>query len=268
MVVFPNAKINIGLDILSRRTDGYHDIETVFYPVGLCDILEIVTSGKMEFFQTGIVVQGSDSDNLCIRARELFGKKHRIPSVSIHLHKIIPTGAGLGGGSSDAAFTLKVLRDMFIPEIPDSLLADYACELGSDCPFFIFNKPLFASGRGNEFRDIDLSLAGYFLYIIHPGIHISTSEAYAGAIPVTPGRQLFKLAGKKPETWKGSIKNGFEPALFKKYPLVKELQEILYDAGAFYASMTGSGSAVYGIFTSEPGVIDCPEQWYCWQGRL
>jgi len=268
MVVFPISKINLGLNILRKRKDGYHDISTCFYPVPYTDILEILPGkGETTFAATGLAIPGYANDNICIKAWELVDQKHGIGPVRIHLHKIIPTGAGLGGGSSDAAYTLKVLNDLFELRLTTELLAQYALELGSDCPFFIEGKPVLASGRGEMFESTNFSLSGYYLVLLYPAVHVSTAMAYAGVKPGEPIQTLRSILGDMPvDSWRGAIKNDFEESVFEKFPKLSTLKQVLYEAGALYASMSGSGSSVYGIFTSEPTLPgDLP---VVWQGIL
>ncbi|QSE95937.1 4-(cytidine 5'-diphospho)-2-C-methyl-D-erythritol kinase [Fulvivirga lutea] len=248
MVVFPNAKINLGLNILSKREDGYHNIESCFYPFDLSDILEILPAKKLSFTSSGIAIPGNTKNNLCIRAFELLKADFNITDVQIHLHKIIPIGAGLGGGSSDASFTLKVLNQLFDLQLTDDQLEAYAALLGSDCPFFIRNKPVLAKGTGTEFEDINISLAEYEIKIEYPQIHIGTAEAYAGVTPNKPSKSVKEILTQPISTWKNVLKNDFENSIFPNHPKIYSLKEDMYARGAVYASMTGSGSAVYGIF--------------------
>ncbi|HEV8284402.1 MAG TPA: 4-(cytidine 5'-diphospho)-2-C-methyl-D-erythritol kinase [Chitinophagaceae bacterium] len=253
MVVFPNCKINLGLNIVSKREDGYHDLETVFYPIGLRDALEIIKIGKdgkdIHLSTTGKVIDGEIRDNLCVKAHRLL--KNNFPNIlqiKMHLHKTIPSGAGLGGGSSDGAFTLKLLNHIFDLRLSTEKLLDYALQLGSDCPFFIINKPCFATGRGEFLEKIELDLSAYKLVIINPGIHVNTTEVFSMISPIQPSKSIKKIIQQPIETWEEELKNDFEEPVFKKYPVIKSIKDELYKAGAVYASMTGSGSTVYGIF--------------------
>lgn len=248
MVVFPNAKINIGLNIISKREDGYHNIESCFYPIELSDILEILPADKLSFQSTGISIPGDEESNLCLKAYQLIKSDYDIPPVQIHLHKIIPIGAGLGGGSSDATYTLKVLNSIFKLNIDDSQLEKYASKLGSDCPFFVNNKPVLASGTGIEFETINLDLSNYRIELKYPDIHIGTKEAYAGVNPIQPKKTIKELINLPISEWKDSIKNDFEDSIFPNHSKIESLKKSFYDDGAVYSSMTGSGSAVYGIF--------------------
>ncbi len=255
MLTYPNAKINLGLHVVEKRPDGYHNIETVFYPIGLCDILEVEPSescSDYSFSSSGIALNGDPEDNLIVKAYRLLQSEYEIPPIDITLIKQIPFGAGLGGGSSDAAFMLKALNEMFELKITPKKLEKIAAELGADCPVFIKNKAVFATGTGNEFTKIKLSLKNYFLVLVKPDIHVSTPEAYSLVVPEKPQFSLFESIQKPITEWKTWIKNDFEKSVFAKYPEIKELKNELYKMGALYASMSGSGSSVYGIFEKEP----------------
>jgi 4-diphosphocytidyl-2-C-methyl-D-erythritol kinase len=258
MVVFPNCKINLGLRILNKREDGYHNIETVFYPVLLKDALEIIPSGNtapIQFSNSGLVISGDASTNLCVKAYHLIKKDFpKIPCIKIHLHKAIPMGAGLGGGSANAAFTLLLLNKQFSLNLSTNQLIDYALQLGSDCPFFILNTPCIATGRGEIMEKLTLDLSGYNLIVVNPGIHVNTGEAFSylklqkiNNISVS----LKDIINNPISTWQQSLINDFEVSLFNKYPLIKEIKETLYKMGAVYAAMSGSGSTVYGLFDKQ-----------------
>lgn len=270
MISFPNAKINLGLNIIEKRKDGFHNISSFFYPIKLADILEVIESGKFSFSSSGLTVPGVERDNLVIRAYHLLKKDFDLPKVSIHLHKSIPTGAGLGGGSSDGAFMLKMLNILFELYLDDSLLEDYAAQLGSDCPFFVQDKPMVAMGRGEELDDFPLSLEGYFLFLVKPDQAISTHEAYQLITPRFPEVTIPDiLTGGSPETWKELLKNDFEEAIFKKLPDYRNIKNKLYEQGAIYASMTGSGSAFFGIFKEKPVLEhEFPASYFTWQENL
>lgn len=250
MLAFPNIKINLGLYITERRADGFHNLLTCFYPVQWNDVLEIVPSEKFEFLQTGLFVPGSLSDNLCVKAYHLLKKDYSLPEAYIHLHKIIPMGAGLGGGSSDAAFVLKTLNELFELKIGDSLLEEYAAKLGSDCAFFIQNKPTIASGRGELFQDCTLDLRGTHIAIVYPNVHVSTADAFSGVKPKPFDGDFESLLNDKTK-WKENLQNQFEETIFPKFPLLADIKNALYSKGAFYASMSGSGSAIFGLFEKE-----------------
>lgn len=250
MLFFPNCKINIGLDVLSRRADGFHDISTVMMPVkGLCDVLEIVPSEEpgLQFTQSGLEA-GPTDDNLCVRVWNLMAARYGLPGARIHLHKIVPTGAGLGGGSSDAAFTIKGLNKIFSLGLDNTVLESLAADLGSDTAFFIRNETSIASGRGEILEPYSLNIGGLRLVIVKPDVSVSTAEAYAGIVPHIPERPLAERVSANVREWKDSVTNAFEPHIFAKYPEIGRIKQRLYDAGAVYASMSGSGSAVYGIF--------------------
>ncbi len=257
MVSFPNAKINIGLHITGKRPDGFHNLETVFYPVMLRDALEIIElpshqQDDIQYSCSGFAINGRESDNLCIKAYHLLKKDFpELPAVSMHLHKGIPMGAGLGGGSADAAFMLLLLNKKFGLQITGSKLIDYAAQLGSDCPFFILNTPSYATGRGEVLEETGADLSDYKILVVYPGIHINTGEAFK-TLKLQPARTDLRKAILQPvETWKEVIVNDFETTVFENHPSVKALKESLYTAGASFAMMSGSGSTVYGIFKKE-----------------
>jgi 4-diphosphocytidyl-2-C-methyl-D-erythritol kinase len=259
MIAFPNCKINLGLHITSKRSDGFHNIETVFYPVNWCDILEVIENKnyrvgdeKVFFKNSGLVIDGDVKNNLCIRAYDLLDTMFNLPPVFLRLHKIIPFGAGLGGGSSDAAFTLKLLNEKFNLNSSVDDLKKYASQLGSDCSFFISNKPSLATGKGELLSEINLSLKGKYIAIVKPTFSISTKEAYSLVKPSEPKFNLQAFASLPMEEWKNNFVNDFEKPLFEKYSQLKELKKLLYDNGAFYASMSGSGSAMFGLFNQKP----------------
>lgn len=261
MLTFPNAKINIGLNIVEKRDDGFHNIESVFYPIGLKDALEVARDKDagdkpgIRLSSTGIAIPGSSSANLCVKAYELISKDYPLPPVKAHLHKVIPIGAGLGGGSADAAFFIKLLNDHFELGLAWGELHHYARQLGSDCSFFITNKPAFAEGRGDAYERIDLDLSQYTIALVYPNIHIGTAEAYSGVKPKKPSYSLEQTVLEKPvEEWRGIVHNDFEDSVFVKYPEIKAIKEKLYELGAVYSSMSGSGSSVYGIFKQEVDV--------------
>jgi 4-diphosphocytidyl-2-C-methyl-D-erythritol kinase len=262
VIVFPNCKINLGLNIIRKRSDGFHDIETIFYPLAIHDALEIIQTAleeniqssifNIQFSTSGLIVDGKAEDNLCPRAWQLLKKDFpELPSVKMHLHKTIPYGAGLGGGSADAAFTLTLLNRNFNLQLSTEKLLGYALQLGSDCPFFIINKPCFATGRGESLEPIALNLSAYTFVIVNPGIHVNTAEAFSLVTPALPSISVKQIIQQPVETWRGELKNDFEEAIFSKYPEIKNIKEELYKAGAVYASMSGSGSTVYGIFEKD-----------------
>ena len=253
MISFPNAKINIGLDIERKRDDGYHEISTLFYPVDWCDVLEIVPSKgvKTTLTITGDSLEGKVEDNLVMRAYRKLKSVIDIPPVDIFLHKIIPSGAGLGGGSSDAAYTLLTLNEMFSLGLDDNILAGLASELGADCPFFIYNRPMMASGIGTTLKDFDLSLRGSGIVIVKPDVSISTKEAYGNCVPRKSAIPLSDKLKKDRREWRGEVKNGFEEGLSQFYPEIDLIKGWMRKSGSFYESLSGSGSAVYGLFDME-----------------
>lgn len=270
MILFPNAKINIGLNIVEKRSDGFHNIETVFYPINLQDTLEIIKLKETEeslFTSYGISIPNHGA-NLCLKAYQLLKKDYRIPPVDIGLLKNIPIGAGLGGGSADAAFTLKLLNQLFELNLSIEKLEMYARKLGSDCAFFIQNKPVFASGKGDQFEEIDLSIQHYFIVLINPNIHISTAEAYANTRPVQTKKSIKELIKRPVNEWPQHIKNDFEDSVFPKYPAIAEIKNKLYCLGALYSSMSGSGSSVYGIFSSMPEIKKAFPDYFVWTGKF
>jgi 4-diphosphocytidyl-2-C-methyl-D-erythritol kinase len=266
MICFPNAKINIGLSVTGKREDGFHNIETLFYPVPLCDALEIIPSDKLSISQYGSLLPSDPDDNLAVIAYREMLKKYDFPPVNIFLRKAIPTGAGLGGGSADAAFMLKLIRKLYDIEASDEDLEEIASGIGADCPFFIKNKPVVATGTGNIFSPSDLSLNGYVIYVVKPPVDVSTKEAYSMIKPAEPSLRLEDLSSVPVPEWKDAVKNDFEPVIFDKYPAVKEIKDIMYEKGAEYASMSGSGSAVYGLF-KENVSPDFPEC-FVWKETL
>jgi len=276
MICFPNAKINIGLHVTGKRDDGFHNIETLFYPVQLSDILEIIPLTEKDpdcklFENTGIHIETDPSDNLCVRAWRELNKVRPLPEVKIHLHKVIPHGAGLGGGSSDAAFTLKALNGMFNLNMTDPELASIAAVIGSDCPFFIYNRPMMATGRGEILKPSGINLTGFKIIIVHPGVGVSTSWAYSRIkVRNRPG-SLPEIMATDPSKWQGRVINDFESAVFEAYPVIREIRQKLISSGAFYASMTGSGSAVYGLFEGNTGFSTPGELFpgmFVWKGVL
>lgn len=269
MITFPNAKINIGLYITSRRPDGYHNLETLFYPIGLCDVLEIVPSqsGKTTLTVTGIAVDGDTEQNLVMRAYRLLESQYELPAVDIHLHKVIPFGAGLGGGSADASYALRMLRDMFSLPLSDDDLAIQAARLGADCPFFIYNRPLIATGIGDCFSNIDFTLAGKKIVLVKPPIAVSTAEAYSNVTPQAPSVPIGAGVAQAITQWKDMVVNDFEKSVFPKHPRIAAIKQQLYDMGAEYASMSGSGSSVFGIFDKDAYTENIFTDCYVWEGE-
>ncbi len=257
MVLFPNCKINIGLNITSKRADGYHNIATVFYPINWHDAVEMISlpdndalSASPNFTQSGLSIPGKEADNICLKAYRILKRDFPgIPPVKMHLHKTIPTGAGLGGGSSNGAFTLLLMNKKFDLNLTAEQLTAYALKLGSDCPFFIVNAPCYATGRGELTEPLPLDLSAYSFLIVHPGIHIQTAWAFSKLTPAQPSTPIKSIVQQPLETWSNELVNDFELPVFREYPQVEEVKKALYANGALYASLTGSGSAVYGIFS-------------------
>lgn len=255
MITFPNAKLNLGLDILRKRPDGYHDLESLFIPYdGLRDVLEIVPTTKMEMEMHlyGMPLEGDPMDNLCVKAWKLLHERFDIPPVAIYLWKGIPSGAGLGGGSADASFTLAMLNEIFLLRLQTAEMAEMAATLGSDCPFFIYNRPMMASGRGEilkPYRNLDLS--GYRIEVVKPDVFVSTREAYAGVRPHLPETPLEEILSRPVGQWRSSLVNDFEESIFPAHPEIEAVKRQFYERGAVYAAMSGSGSAVFGIFRKD-----------------
>ena len=268
MLTFPNAKINLGLNVIGKRPDGYHNIESVFYPVEWTDALEIIKADEFSFKSSGLEIPGETANNLIIKAYKILVGAGLVfeNSVNIHLHKVIPMGAGIGGGSADGAFALKMLNEIFELNLSDLQLEDFASQLGSDCPFFIQNRPKFCFGRGTDFEEIDFSLKGYSLVLANPQIHISTAEAYSGVIPYTPEISIKEILKMPVSQWKELLVNDFEEKIQLNHPKISEVKQELYSVGALYASMTGSGSTVYGIFENLPEKFS-PENCVIWTGK-
>jgi 4-diphosphocytidyl-2-C-methyl-D-erythritol kinase len=259
MQFFPNAKINIGLNITEKRSDGYHNLETIFYPIGLKDELfvdksERITKNKTDCFlqEFGVEVTNNPERNLVIKALRLLQKEFDIQQVDIHLRKNIPLGAGLGGGSSDAAHMLIALNDLFDLKLTVNELEKYAVKIGADCPFFIKNTAVFATGIGNIFQPIDINLSGYYFVLVKPDVHVTTADAYSSIVPKKAEISLIETIKQPVSAWRDLIFNDFEPVVFKKYPIIYEVKSTLYKMGAEFAIMSGSGSSVYGLFKELP----------------
>jgi 4-diphosphocytidyl-2-C-methyl-D-erythritol kinase len=259
MIRFPNAKINLGLQIVEKRADGYHNIETVFYPVNWCDALELTenkgvqgSSENCRLHLSGLPIDGNPNDNLLLKAYTLLSGKKKLPAVDVRLHKEIPMGAGLGGGSADAAFLLKMLNEYFSIGLSEKELEKEAAVLGSDCAFFVTNEPVYAHGKGDQFEPVRCSLKGYEIVVVYPNIHSNTKLAYSRVVP-KPGKvNLKKFIEEAPiRDWKEHLVNDFEPSVFHHYPETALIKDQLYHSGALYASLSGSGSAVFGIFDRE-----------------
>ena len=276
MITFPNAKINLGLDIVQKRPDGYHNLETVFYPIPLCDILEITPATEPDapdytFKMYNAVFEGSDDDNLVIKAYKALAADHKLPKVDISLYKHIPTGAGLGGGSSDAAFALKMLNEIAGLGLTALQLRSYASRIGADCAFFIDNTPSYATGIGDILTPTQCSINGYHLVLVKPDIHVSTKDAYSLVTPQKPQEPLTGIAARPINEWKGAMKNDFEKSIFAKHPAMEKIKETLYSLGAVYASMSGSGSSFFGIFNEEQDIEKIKELFpgmFCWCKKM
>lgn len=273
MIVFPAAKINLGLHVTDRRIDGYHNIETLFYPIGFADILELVPApevgdGNIEITLSGIRVEGNTESNLVVRAYRLVHESAKLPGVRAFLHKCIPTGAGLGGGSSDGASMLKLLNGMFSLGLNTETLLSMALQLGSDCPFFLESKPSFARGRGEILTPAPLLLNGYYIQLYHPGTGISTAAAYRNVPVGHPDVHLDRITNTPVPEWRGTVTNSFEKFAFEQQPVIELIKESLYGMGAVYASMTGSGSAVFGLFDRETPVPSDISNYLIWKEIL
>ncbi|MCK4748789.1 MAG: 4-(cytidine 5'-diphospho)-2-C-methyl-D-erythritol kinase [Bacteroidales bacterium] len=271
MILFSPAKINIGLRIIERRKDGFHNLQSVMFPLGLCDILEIRKSVDQEsgiqFSQSGIQLESGTGKNLCIKAYELLNAEILLPPVNLHLHKQIPVGAGLGGGSSNAGIALRGLNSISPDPLSHERLLELAGRLGSDCPFFLFDRPMMMEGRGEILSPFALDTDQLYLVLLFPEIHISTKDAYGGVIPEVPGKHLQELIIQPMHQWKHQVINDFESSVFKKYPELGSLKAQLYQAGAVYASLSGSGSALFGLFSDQPRLTGNLARYVIWEGR-
>lgn len=268
MIYFPNAKINLGLNVVYKRPDGYHSLETIFYPIGIKDALEIIEKKGLQkdvFVLEGLAIDGENDDNLVMKALRLMRQHYSFPFVEIHLLKRIPFGAGIGGGSADASFTLRLLNDMFSLCASLDDLAQLAVQLGADCPIFIYNRPMYAEGIGEQLHEVDLSLDGYKLALVKPDVFVSTKDAFSKIVPVHPKMNLREIIKKPIEEWNGLMENDFEKSVFALYPQIKKVKNKLYDMGAVYASMSGSGASVYALFKGEvPKLSESFSDCYTW----
>jgi 4-diphosphocytidyl-2-C-methyl-D-erythritol kinase len=275
VLTFPNAKLNLGLYVTAKRPDGYHALETVFLPLPWTDALEVLPAPKGQagtsLTLTGRPIPGDVATNLCIKAYDLLKSDFPdLPLAQLHLHKLVPIGAGLGGGSADAAFALRAIADVFELHLSVEQLEGYARRLGADCAFFIQNKPCLALERGDVFEPISLDLRGMSCVVVYPGLHISTAQAFAGIVPQAPKTPLREALAQPLGTWRDTVRNDFEMSLAPIYPVLAAIKQQLYAAGAAYASLSGSGSAVYGLF---PGVTEAPSlpwpsEYLVWCGQL
>lgn len=271
MIVFPHAKVNLGLSVLRKRPDGFHDIESILYPIPLHDCLEVVIDGALntdQFSSSGIEIPGEVSNNLCLKAADLLRADHAIPPLKIHLHKQIPTGAGLGGGSADGAYMLQVLNELAGLDLDSTELQKLALMLGSDCPFFLQDAPVVASGRGETMVEVEELLSGKYMVLVKPDFSVSTKEAYGGTTPVAAQDELHAAYKASIGNWQQSITNDFENFVFSVHPEMAEIKRELYQSGAIYASMTGTGSAVFGIFEAKPDRIQAFKDLFYWCATL
>jgi 4-diphosphocytidyl-2-C-methyl-D-erythritol kinase len=257
VILFPNCKINLGLHILRKREDGFHHLETCFYPIALQDALEIIqTDGKDDvvFTSSGVTINVATEENICVKAYRLLKKDFDLPSIKMHLHKVIPTGAGLGGGSADGAFTLLLLNKKFNLNLPEQQLIDHALQLGSVCPFFIKNKPCIGHGRGEILKEVNLNLSKYFFVLVNPQIHVNTGWAFSQIKPTDNRKSIQEIISLSTEEWRENLVNDFEEPIFKQHPEIASIKTELYNKGAIYASMSGSGATVYGLFEKDKQV--------------
>ncbi len=271
MLTYSNAKINIGLNIVEKRNDGFHNIETVFFPIGMRDAIEIADSkseAPYTFSASGIPINIDAKDNIVVKAYELIRAKYNFPAQDIHLHKNIPFGAGLGGGSANAAYMIKLLNNKFNLGMSNEEMETEVKKLGSDCAFFIKNEAAFADEKGDRLQAIDVDLSAYHILLIKPDVHISTPEAYANIKAQQPDVSLRELIKQPIETWKATIKNDFEGSIFPKHPLLAEIKKEFYEQGAIYAAMSGSGSSMFGLFKEEPKILPQWEKHFCWKDKL
>ncbi len=271
MICFPNAKINLGLNIIEKRSDNFHNIETVFYPIDWADALEIIetpnTHSDFNLILSGLTIEGNIEDNLLYKAYHLIKKLKSLPNITVYLHKALPMGAGLGGGSADAAFFINLLNQQFKLDLSETERLEIARPLGSDCAFFIHNKPVFAQEKGDVFNPINIDLSNYYIAVIYPNVHSNTKDAYSLVTPNKPLRSITEIIKQPIETWKNDLINDFEKSIFSKYPVVEKTKNELYNYEAIYASMSGSGSAVFGLFDKTP-VIKGIDHFPHWIGKM
>jgi 4-diphosphocytidyl-2-C-methyl-D-erythritol kinase len=269
MFSFPPCKINLGLNVIAKRPDGYHDIETCFYPIPWTDIVEVIPFDTLRFTSSGLAIPGNEQDNLCLKAYALLKQKFDLAPVKIHLHKILPTGAGLGGGSADAAHTLRLLNAVFNLNLSVTQLRNFAATLGSDCAFFIEDKPMIGKGRGEILEDIEISLKGKFIVLVNPGIHVSTAAAYSGVKPAPHKKNVADVIREGISVaWQTELINDFEESVCKVHPQIQQMKQTLLSRGAFYASMSGSGSTVFGLFNEPINLKDDFNGMIYWSGAL
>lgn len=269
MICFPQAKINLGLQVLRKRKDGYHDVSSVLMPIPLCDALEVIITpdlpdGAVAMTRSGLPVPGSVDEDLCMKAIKLVHQERKLPGLGVHLHKAIPVGAGLGGGSSDAAHMLRTLDALCDLDLGDDRLRAISAQLGSDCPFFLWNGVQLAEGRGEKLSSVTLDLRGWWLMLVNPGLNVSTAEVYANTAPDPVQADLRAILSDPPATWRGRLINAMEDHVFKAHPSVARIKEKLYQQGAIYAAMSGSGSTVYGLFSNPPSMVSWPVDHRSW----
>lgn len=267
MIVFPRCKINLGLHITGKRNDGFHALESVFLPIDYTDALEVIENkeekpGKYVFSHTGIEVPGADETNSVIQAYRELSKRFGLPAVKIHLHKVIPIGAGLGGGSSNGAAMLVLLNDKFKLNLAQKELLEMAAMLGSDCPFFIIDQPCYVTGRGELLEPYSIDLSNYFMVLVNPGIHSSTAQAFAAITPKSAAMDIREICRLPVKDWKGKLINDFEAGLIHIYPEINTIIHRMYSEGALYSAMTGTGSTVFGIFEKDPGELYFPSNYW------
>lgn len=268
MILYPPAKINLGLNILRKRDDGYHDIDTCMVEIPFTDILEVTKSESFEFLQTGITINGSGGTNLCEKAYQLILKEHEIGPVRIHLRKQIPVGAGLGGGSADATYTLLALNQLFQLQLSVQKIRELSSELGSDCPFFVDGLPQIAQGRGELLSPVELDLSNVYLVLLNPGIHVGTKEAYDGVSVSENVVAVEEILQNPIEQWKDLLKNDFESSVFQQHSEIQTLKEFLYQSGAIYAAMSGSGSSVFGLFINKDAAMNVNSSHLIYKGKF
>lgn len=259
MINFPIAKINLGLNVVSKREDGYHNLETVFYPVPIKDALEVFpmedgfpSDVRCDLKVTNLVIDGDEQKNLVVKAYNMIAQDYELPRVHVHLYKHIPTQAGMGGGSSDCAYMIRLLNEMFSLGMSDEKMIGYAARLGADCAFFIKAQPAYAEGIGEKLQPISIDLSGYKMLVVRPNIPVSTKEAFSLITPQVPKKNCLDIVRQPIETWKNELVNDFERSVFAIHPEIGRLKEMMYEQGAVYAAMSGSGSSVFGLFCDTP----------------
>ena len=273
MIVFPHAKINLGLNVVRKRADGFHDIQSVLVPIPLCDVLEVVVDpvlapGEVVFNRSGLSIAGAIEEDLCMKALRLVEQQRPLPGLRMHLHKVVPSGAGLGGGSSDGAHVLRLLNDLLQLGLKKEELFQMAASLGSDCPFFLHHGAQLAEGRGERLSPITVDLKNWWLVLVNPGVHVSTAEVYRNTTPTGTEIDLAAVLSHPPNRWNGALVNTMEPYVLSAYPAVAHVKKQLLDFGAAYAAMSGSGSCVFGLFRERPEGITWPKSHRQWVFHL